>query len=171
MDERFKCHSLHGHRVDVELTFQFSKQFSIGYCIDFKEIKRIAGQWLDDHYDHGFIANPHDAVVITACEATNTKLYLMSLNGESEYCNPTAENTAKEIFLAINLLFEDNEDLKLSQVRYTETPNCWVDAFENSCSQQEVEHFYAFRAKSIRQYAKDKGVIEYDQRLVNTTTD
>ncbi len=166
MDERFKCHSLHGHRVDVELTFSFGKQYDIGYCIDFKEIKRIAGQWLDDHLDHGFMANPEDAAVITACEATNTKLYLMSLNGEGNYCNPTAENSAKEIFIAVTLLFENFPELTLECVRYAETPNCWVEAFASSCSDDEIKHFIAFRGNQVLQYAKDKGVVEYDQRNV-----
>ncbi len=169
MDERFKCHSIHGHRVEVELHFGFSVTYDIGYCIDFKEIKRIAGEWLDDTLDHGFMANPQDQIVIDACNATNTKLYLMSLSGDGEYCNPTAENSAKEIFLAISTLFEDNKDLTLYKVRYIETANCWVEAFENSCSAEEVKNFMAFRGDELRAYAAAKGSIEYDQRNVETT--
>ncbi|MDF1796661.1 MAG: 6-carboxytetrahydropterin synthase [Coxiellaceae bacterium] len=164
MDERFKCHSIHGHRVEVELHFGFSVQYDIGYCIDFKEIKRIAGEWLDSTLDHGFMANPQDEAVITACQATNTNLYLMSLNGEGEYCNPTAENSAKEIFLAISTLFESNKDLTLYKVRYIETANCWVEAFANSCSEAERQNFMAFRGEELRAYARAKGSIEYDQR-------
>jgi hypothetical protein len=43
---------------------------SIGYAIDFKEIKRVGLQWIDDYMDHCFIANPHDTVIIDAAKAT-----------------------------------------------------------------------------------------------------
>ena len=35
----------------------------------------------------------------TVLKDIETKLYIMSLNGE-EYCNPSAENVAREIYLA-----------------------------------------------------------------------
>lgn len=166
LHERVKCHSIHGHRVKVELTFQFIRQEAIGYCIDFKEIKRVGCQWLDDAMDHGFIANPHDEVMIKACEATGSKLYLMSLNGEGNYCNPTAENISKEIFMAVEILFESYPDLKLHQVRFYETPNCWVDTFSQSLHADEKQHFLNYRYATIFEYAKQKGMVEYDSRKV-----
>ncbi|HLB33085.1 MAG TPA: 6-carboxytetrahydropterin synthase [Chthoniobacterales bacterium] len=166
MNERVKCYSLHGHRVKVELTFSFTMQQDIGYCVDFKEIKRIGGEWLDDHLDHGFIANPSDHCVIKACRDTNSKLYLMSLNGTEIYCNPTAENIAREILIAMEILFKAYSDLKVHCVRYHETPNCFVTTYANSIGQEERQHFYTYRGASILEYAKAKGVFEYDDRKV-----
>ena len=164
MHERMKCSSIHGHRVKVELRFLFTAQQDIGYCIDFKEIKRVAGEWLDDMMDHGFIANPMDEAVIKACKATKSKLYLMSLSGAEQYCNPTAENIAREIFMAMTILFSDYDDLMIDNVCYYETPNCWVDAREDSISEDERRSFNAFRFKEIKAYADHKGVMEYDSR-------
>ncbi len=166
MNERVKCYSIHGHRVTVELTFSFVSQQDIGYCIDFKEIKRVGGQWLDDYMDHGFIANPLDDAVIDACKKTNSKLYLMSLNGPNTYCNPTAENISREIFMALEILFEDYADLSLHSVCYYETPNCYVLADANSIDAEERRHFHQYRYNEIKKYAKEKGIMEYDSRKI-----
>lgn len=168
MNERFKCYSIHGHRVKVELTFSFSAQQDIGYCIDFKEIKRIGGQWLDDHLDHGFVANPEDHAVIEACKSTNSKFYLMSLNGAHQYCNPTAENTAREIFMAMEVLFKHYPHLSVHEVTYHETPNCFVKADAQSIPNNERDNFLAFRGASITAYAHNKGIQEYDDRKSKT---
>ena len=164
MHEHVMCHSVHGHRVKIEMTFRFKQTQEIGYCIDFKEIRRIGGQWLEDTMDHGFVANPHDEVMINTCQQLESKLYLMSLNGEKEYCNPTAENIAKEIFMAMEILFASFSGLEIYHVRYTETPNCWVDTYKGSVHKTERENFYLLREQDIAAYAKDKGVIEYDSR-------
>lgn len=164
MHERVKCFSIHGHRVTIALTFLFYRQADIGYNIDFKEIKRIGGSWLDDMMDHGFVANPHDEHIIKACKATKSKLYLMSLGGKDAYCNPTAENIGKEIYLAMELLFESFADLEIHAVRYYETPNCWVDTVARSITKEERKYFLAYRGPEIKTYALKKGQLEYDSR-------
>lgn len=164
MHERVKCHSIHGHRIKLELTFQFNALQDIGYCIDFKEIKRIGAQWLDDMMDHGFIANPHDYDLIQACQKTTSKLYCMSLQGEGEYCNPTAENISREIFMAMGILFSAYPQLTMYHLRFYETPNCWVDTYERSICPAEKAHFYRYRFASIKAYAEKKGIMEYDTR-------
>jgi 6-pyruvoyltetrahydropterin/6-carboxytetrahydropterin synthase len=166
MHERVKCFSIHGHRIKINLTFSFNTMQAIGYCIDFKELKRIGAQWIDDHMDHGFVANPHDTVMIDACKKTGSKLYLMSLNGEDQYCNPTAENIATEILLAMEILFADFQDLQITQVSYHETPNCRVDIYQNSISETERTLFYQYRQQAILTYAEKKGKIEYDSRNI-----
>ncbi|AAO91374.1 6-carboxytetrahydropterin synthase [Coxiella burnetii] len=166
MDERFKCYSIHGHRASVHMTFEFSNQSEIGYCIDFKEIKRVGAQWIDDKFDHGFAANPKDKFVIEACQKTNSKYYLMSLNGKDNYCNPTAENISREIFLALEILFEDYPGLKIHRLRFYETPNCWIDTEVSSILPAERENFLSVRGEEVRQYAKEKGRLEYDIRKV-----
>ena len=76
----------------------------IGYAIDFKEVKRVFCQWIDDILDHGMILNPKDELLIRTTKEYGTKLWLMSLNGENQYCNPSVENIAKEIYLAMEIL-------------------------------------------------------------------
>ena len=41
MNEKVKCFNLHGHRFKLEVIFFYEDKKSLGYAIDFKEIKRI----------------------------------------------------------------------------------------------------------------------------------
>lgn len=166
MNERVKCFNLHGHRFGYELTFSFEEEDSLGYAIDFKEIKRVACQFIDDYFDHGMISNPKDELCIKLCKDLGTKLWVMSLKGPDVYCNPSAEHISKEIFLAIRFLLNNN-NLILENVRLYETPNCWVDANLNCITKDEENNFYNVRRAMLDEYKKDKGVFIYDDRKIN----
>ena len=128
MNEKVKCFNLHGHRFKVELTFRYLEKEALGYAIDFKEIKRVAGTWLDESFDHATILNPFDRELIELCEKNRWRLYIMGL-GEKDDINPSAENIASEIFYCIDYIFRENfgKSVILENVRLYETPNCWVD--------------------------------------------
>lgn len=165
MNERMKCFHLHGHTYLYALTFSFDTQEEIGYAIDFKEIKRVACQWIDDILDHGAILNPHDVDCIDLCRKLGTKYWLMSLNGEGEYCNPSAENIARELMYAMDILMSGRScGLNVSKIELWETPNCCTVCDRNSSIKEEFDNFYLANSKSILQYKKDKGCIEYDDR-------
>lgn len=93
-----------------------------------------------------------------------TKMWLMSLNGEGEYCNPSVENIAKEIFLAMEVLFAGYEDLSIHKVTIYETPNCWTECVKESIGDQERVNWNKVRFSEVNNYAIEKGVIEYDDR-------
>jgi 6-pyruvoyltetrahydropterin/6-carboxytetrahydropterin synthase len=164
MDERMKCFNLHGHTYLYELTFSFNTMEEIGYAIDFKEIKRVACQWIDDLLDHGFIANPQDTTYIDAAKKEGSKVWLMSLNGEWEYCNPSVENLAREIFLAMEILFEVYDDLKIHEIKLNETPKCYTVCNADSILEVERESFKEVNYEFIQKYAEEKGIEEYDNR-------
>jgi 6-pyruvoyltetrahydropterin/6-carboxytetrahydropterin synthase len=166
MNEKFKCFNVHGHTYKYELTFAFSETEEIGYAIDFKEIKRVMMQWIDDNLDHGCIVNWKDLTLIHSCKMLQSKLHHMSLNGAYEYCNPTAENIAREIFLAIRYLTRRlyGSNVILINVRLWETPNCFVDCTNISTPTEQKENFYKVWAESLDEYAKQKGTVEYDDR-------
>jgi len=171
MNEFMKCFNIHGHTYLYELTFSFENMEEIGYAIDFKEIKRVFCQWIDDILDHGMILNPKDELLIQTTKDYGTKLWLMSLNGKGEYCNPSVENIAKEVFLAMNILSETlygnaPTGLKIHNVKIFETPNCWTDCDTSSISGTERENFYLARLHEIVDYAEQKGVLEYDDRKI-----
>ena len=166
MNERMKCFNLHGHTGLYELIFSFNTMEDIGYAIDFKEIKRVACQWIDDTIDHGMVLNSHDTELIQTTKNLNSKMWIMSLNGKGEYCNPSVENLAKEIFLAMEILFEDYIDLKIHELKLNETPKCYTICIPDSISNRECENFRKVRYKEIKKYAKDKGIVEYDDRKV-----
>jgi len=163
MNERLKCFNIHGHTYLYELAFNFSKSKDIGYNIDFKEIKRVGCQWIDDHLDHALIVNPNDHFLIQAGIGLKSKMWFMSLNGVGKYCNPTVENIAKEIFLAIQFLLND-KDLHLQHIRLYETPNCYTECYRHSISPSEKNNFLDRYKKDLEKYKQEKGTIEYDDR-------
>ena len=174
MNERMKCFHLHGHTYLTDLTFSFENSEEIGYAIDFKEIKRVFVQFLQDYMDHGSIFNPHDDVFINAVKEAGTKLWLMSLNGYGEYCNPSVENIAKEVFLSMEIIAsvlypDEKKGLKIHVVTIYETPNCSTDCYDYSISENERKNFYGNNFKLIEAYSKEKGVLEYDDRKPNFT--
>lgn len=169
MNEFMKCFNIHGHTYLYELTFSFENMEEIGYAIDFKEIKRVFCQWIDDILDHGMILNPKDKLLIETTKSYKTKLWLMSLNGKDEYCNPSVENIAKEVFLAMDIISETLYDksktgLKIHNVKIYETPNCYTDCNRLSITQGERYNFMLSHIHEIMEYAKDKGIINYDDR-------
>ena len=172
MNERMKCFHAHGHTYLYELTFSFQAMESIGYAIDFKEIKRVFCQWIDDMLDHGMILNPQDEILIDATNRLGTKLWLMSLGGEGNYCNPSVENIAKEVYLAMEILsdtlYHDSPTkLSIDRVTIYETPNCWTECTGDSISYLDRSNFYECRHQVISEYAKQMGVLEYDDRKIN----
>ena len=167
MNECQKCFNIHGHTYLYELTFEFEQMESIGYAVDFKEIKRVACQWIDDMLDHGAILNAKDDVMIDACKQLSSKIWLMSLNGEYHYCNPTAENISKEIFIAIDTIFKLHyPQLILHKVKLYETPNCYTECYDESITVVEKQHWYNKNYEDVKKYAKNKGVVEYDDRKI-----
>lgn len=163
MNERVKCFNLHGHRFRVELSFVFEEVAEIGYAIDFKEIKRIAGAWLDENFDHAAILNPKDHEVIDLCKKNNWRIYIMGL-GKDEDVNPTAENISEEILYCLRRVFMANfsDKVVLVNVRLFETPNCWVDTSSTKMkATKEIE-------AQIFMWAKEKGVVNYDSRYAET---
>lgn len=129
LDEYSQCFNLHGHEYHYELIFSYEKTLKIGYPIDFKDIKNIGCSWIDLNFDHCFIANPKDFILIEACKAIQSKIYFMHLIDSRGYCNPTAENIAKEIFFSLSFLLNDyhKTGLHLEIVRLQETMNCSVE--------------------------------------------
>lgn len=166
MNESMKCFNIHGHTYLYKLEFGFHEMEEIGYAIDFKEIKRVGCQWIDDLLDHGMIVNPKDIDVIQAAKATGSKMWYMSLNGENKYCNPSVENIAKEIFLAMKLLFSSYDNLKIKKIILYETPNCYTKCTKKSISKDEESNFNSFNKELIIKYALQKGIMEYDDRKI-----
>lgn len=167
MFEKVKCFNLHGHRYVMELTLTYDELHSIGYAIDFKEIKRVCFSFIDRYFDHGHISNPHDADVIESVRKIGTKLHLMNLMGEGQFCNPSAENIGKELFYACKKLLDnpDNCNLEVTELKLYETPNCWVTVTDKSLSLSDVDNLEASSfARTLEQWRADLGSFEYDSR-------
>ena len=126
MDEKVKCFNLHGHLYQYTLELRFEEVEKIGFAIDFKDMKKFDDK-IDDLFDHGFIANPKDEALLSACNTigdNGSKLWEMSLNGGGEYCNPTAENISKEMLMMAHLMFRNHPGLSVESLTLFETPKC-----------------------------------------------
>lgn len=159
MNEKVKCFNLHGHRFKVEVTFSYDEKLALGYAIDFKEIKRVLGAWIDEHLDHACLLNPLDKELISLCKANNWRLYIMGF-GNTNDINPSAENIASEIFTIARVFFnKETNGIEVESVRLYETPNCWVDTTETSSYEPLQEALEGFN-----KYKQEKGTFDYDIR-------
>ena len=158
MNERVKCFNLHGHRFKVEITFGYNKKAALGYAIDFKEIKRIVGAYIDEHLDHACILNPFDKELIDLCKKNGWRVHTMGM-GRNEDINPSAENLASELFYIVKQLFiKDRFNIWPTNIRLYETPNCWVDA--DGWSIVPMDDFI----NNLNEWRNSKGEMNYDIR-------
>lgn len=156
MNEKVKCFNLHGHRFKVEVTFEYARKMALGYAIDFKEIKRIVGAWIDEKLDHACIVNPMDKEIIELCKRNNWRLYVMGMGSHGDL-NPTAENMASELFCTIRYLFSSG-GVRIARLKLYETPNCWVET--DNPDYVGIPLFI----ESVQQWRKEKGDFNYDIR-------
>jgi 6-pyruvoyltetrahydropterin/6-carboxytetrahydropterin synthase len=106
-----KCRHLHGHNGRVILSFDASGLDANGMVVDFSEIKRVVGRWIDENLDHRMILDRTDTAA-AALQEMGEPVYLLD-------ANPTAENIAKRIFeVAVEHGFP------VVEVRLWETPHC-----------------------------------------------
>ena len=118
-----KCKNLHGHHYVAEITIRAPDLDGIGRVIDFGEVKRLVGSWIDKFWDHNMLLHPDDPQLQHLIKTEPIAPYIMKRG------NPTAENMAAELGeIAILLL---PPIMQIVQVRIYETPNCWAD-WENS---------------------------------------
>ena len=160
-----KCRNLHGHEYKVEVFCEAPELDSLGRIIDFSCIKEVFGKWIDDHLDHGSILNPRDPLCDSIWRDATNKVWFMSLYGFKAFCNPTVENISKEIFLAMELLMQDEDSgLHIQKVKIFETPNCFTECTNESISDEQRENFQLANKDEIERYGKSLGVVEYDSR-------
>ena len=59
-----KCRHLHGHRYVAEITVEATQLNDLGMVVDFSLIKERVGKWIDENWDHNFLAHPEDPILI-----------------------------------------------------------------------------------------------------------
>ena len=117
-----KCKHLHGHRGVAEVTVKGPRLDEVGRVVDFGEVRRLVGGWVDDHWDHNLLLNPADPLlcVVGFGDHHGREAFEMPVG------NPTAENMAECLYhIASSLLFP--KGLTVVKVRMWETPSCYAD--------------------------------------------
>ncbi len=84
-----KCRNLHGHNARAVVTLEGPALDRLGMVVDFGEIKRVLGTWIDDTLDHRMLLHKDDPVLP---ELRRLGEPFVTLD-----VNPTAENIAKLI--------------------------------------------------------------------------
>jgi 6-pyruvoyltetrahydropterin/6-carboxytetrahydropterin synthase len=85
-----KCRYLHGHNGRAVITLAAPSLDSLGMVVDFSQIKRVVGAWIDAHLDHRMILHKDDPV-LPVLKQQGEPVFLVDVN-------PTAENIAKLIY-------------------------------------------------------------------------
>jgi 6-pyruvoyltetrahydropterin/6-carboxytetrahydropterin synthase len=119
------CANVHGHNYVVEVTATGSLDVS-GFVVDFSELKKQLGAWLDKHWDHGFLFYEKDDAVWSAFHAFTQPQKLCPLP-----FNPTAENLAEHLLNQVcPNLFKDSS-ITITRIRIYETENCYAEAIRD----------------------------------------
>lgn len=117
MKHEGKCRHVHGHRYVFDITCGAASLDEVGRVIDFGRIKEVVGGWLDEHLDHGFVAQDGDPI-IDFLERDGSKLYVVPFS-------PTAENICAHVRENAQRLLRPLGIEVLSVVCW-ETPNGWA---------------------------------------------
>jgi len=122
-----KCRHLHGHNYRIHFVCTADLD-SLGRVIDFGVIKERLCMWLEDNWDHKFLAWQHDPVVSAIRDASefledeDAKALLDSIVWVP--FNPTAENMAEYLTKIIGPRQLRGTGVQLVSVRIEETRKC-----------------------------------------------
>lgn len=120
LNHESKCAHVHGHRGMLDITCSSPAGLDhAGRIIDFGDIKRLVGGWIDDHIDHAFVYNAEDLVMREFLRTHKQRCHELP-------CEPSAENLARMLgHRAATILFV--RDIVVTHVRFYETPTSWAD--------------------------------------------
>ena len=85
-----KCRYLHGHNGRALITLAAASLDQLGMVVDFSEIKRVVGGWIDSQLDHRMILHRNDPL-LSVLQSQGEPIFLLDVN-------PTAEAIAKLIY-------------------------------------------------------------------------
>jgi len=124
-----KCRHLHGHNYRVHFTVAAEYLDDIGRVMDFSAIKELLCVWLEDNWDHKFLAFEADPVMraiyaqAKSCAQAEDGLTLVESIVFVPF-NPTAENMAQYLVEVIGPQQLWATDVTLIKVVIEETRKC-----------------------------------------------
>lgn len=128
-----KCRHLHGHNGRVHFVCKAQPNMEsldhIGRVIDFGVIKEKLCMWVENNWDHKFLAWGQDPVmlsVVTALEETHRNDSLEIAEGSIVWLpfNPTAENMAEHLVTVIGPNVLAGTGVELVSCKIEETAKC-----------------------------------------------
>jgi len=119
-----KCRNIHGHNYVAFITSEADELDDLGRVIDFSVLKQKVGGWIDENWDHGFIAFKDDLKAVEIIKDIGTRLYLMDQN-------PTAENMALHLLNDICPVLMQGTGVKITKITLWETENVYAEVCNN----------------------------------------
>lgn len=117
-----RCQAPHGHTFRAEIMLASTKLDQMGFVADFVELRDNVGKWVDDNWDHAFLANDQDEEIVRALNMlTEKKVFVF------RHENPTAEVMAKYLYERVREMYGS----VVSSVRIWESPNQYGEYFEH----------------------------------------
>jgi 6-pyruvoyltetrahydropterin/6-carboxytetrahydropterin synthase len=113
LDYEGKCRHLHGHNGTAVITLKGNDLDRRGMVVDFSDLKRVVGGWIDETLDHTMLLHRDDPVLPLLRER-GERVHVLNVN-------PTAENIAKLIFD-----YTAAQGFPVVEVRLWETPSCYA---------------------------------------------
>lgn len=99
LDYEGKCAFPHGHTHCAEVFQESSSLDSLGLVFDFTELRSRVKTWIDDNWDHAFLANSRDTELIAGLKpVAKGRLY------QFEEENPTFEVMSRELYKQVKEL-------------------------------------------------------------------
>lgn len=116
-----KCAHLHGHRYVAELTFTAPGLDQFGMVLDFGEIKKVCGGWIDDHLDHGTIVCEKDMSLRLFTHQEKQKRQVVEFNTTVENIVPWLAGVLQRQIDSVPELCE--RKVQITCLTIWETPN------------------------------------------------
>ena len=124
-----KCRHLHGHNYRIHFVCEAGELDKVGRVIDFGVIKEKLCMWVENHWDHKFLAWEHDTLIRAmhlSCgpDADVTEVAMCDESIVYVPFNPTAENMARHLVEVIGPQQLAGTGVTLTSVRIEETAKC-----------------------------------------------
>lgn len=123
-----KCELLHGHnyRVHFDCVAVVGGLDDVGRVIDFGDMKSLLCMWLEDNWDHKFLAWDQDPVVRVIHEAMNVYGEQLQILASIVWVpfNPTAENMARYLVEVVGPQQLAGTGIVLASCTIDETRKC-----------------------------------------------
>lgn len=127
-----KCQHLHGHNYRVHFAIEGQRLDAVGRVLDFSVIKERLCMWLEEFWDHKFLAWVNDPLLtklVSSCEGRDSDYELWKMIADSIVWvpfNPTAENMAEFLLTEIGPESLQGTGCTLTMVTIEETRKCSV---------------------------------------------
>jgi 6-pyruvoyltetrahydropterin/6-carboxytetrahydropterin synthase len=121
LGHRGQCAFPHGHTYKAEVWIGARCLDDMGFVVDFAHIKDALGSWIEENWDHAFLANSLDMEILEALgRVKGSRLFLFP------EANPSAETMAHKLYQQVHTLC----GTRPIRVRVWESPTQYAEYFE-----------------------------------------